>query len=200
MFGFLSWFSRPRSSHPPRPALSAQWLVVGLGNPGAKYAATRHNIGYMALDVLHPAPLPAVNGIKVTASAVDAVAYARPTTHMNLSGEAVAPLARELGIPPERIIVLHDELDLPPGKVRVRIGGSENGHNGLKSISEHLGTRDYVRARIGIGRPPKGTPVPDWVLAPVDGDVTAQVELAAEAVRLIVAEGISQAQNRIHSR
>ena len=113
---------------------------------------------------------------------------------MNTSGEAVAPL----GVAPERIIVVHDELDLPPGKVRVKLGGNENGHNGLKSLTEHLGTRDYVRVRVGIGRPPEGVTVPDWVLAPAGGD--ENVDLAAEAVRLIITEGLTQAQNQVHAR
>ena len=114
-------------------------------------------------------------------------------------GEAVGPLAKELGVTPERIIVVHDELDLPAGKVRVKLGGNENGHNGLKSITEHLGTRDYLRVRMGIGRPPQGMAVPDWVLSPIDGDISGQVALAAKAVQLIVSEGLAKAQNVIHA-
>jgi len=129
----------------------------------------------------------------------DGVAYARSTTYMNTTGEAVGPLAKQLGVAPERIIVVHDELDLPAGKVRVKLGGNENGHNGLKSITEHLGTRDYLRVRMGIGRPPQGMAVPDWVLSPIDGDISDQVALAAKAVQLIVSEGLSKAQNVIHT-
>lgn len=161
----------------------ADWLVVGLGNPGAKYADTRHNVGFMALDEL---------------PALDGVARCKPQTYMNASGEAVAPLARKLGVAPERIVVLHDELDLPAGTVRVKLGGNENGHNGLKSITEHLGTRDYVRVRIGIGRPPAGTSVPDWVLSPVSGEEA--IATASEAARLVVTEGLAKAQNVIHAR
>ena len=113
---------------------------------------------------------------------------------MNLSGESV----ERFGVRPERIVVIHDELDLPAGKVRVKLGGNENGHNGLKSITEHLGTRDYVRVRVGIGRPPKGTPVPDWVLGPLSGDEA--IEMAAEAARLVCARGLAAAQNEIHGR
>jgi len=190
MFGF---FRRRRT-----PQLEAQWLVVGLGNPGAKYTATRHNVGYMAVDELagELAPVP---GIKALVQVRDGVAYARSTTYMNTTGEAVGPLAKELGVTPERIIVVHDELDLPAGKVRVKLGGNENGHNGLKSITEHLGTRDYLRVRMGIGRPPQGTAVPDWVLSPIDGDISGQVALAAKAVQLIVSEGLAKAQNVIHA-
>lgn len=190
MFGF---FRRKRA-----PKLDAQWLVVGLGNPGAKYAATRHNVGYMALDEL-AGELTPVPGVKALVQVRDGVAYARSTTYMNTTGEAVGPLAKQLGVAPERIIVVHDELDLPAGKVRVKLGGNENGHNGLKSITEHLGTRDYLRVRMGIGRPPQGTAVPDWVLSPIDGDISGQVARAAEAVQLIVSEGLGKAQNVIHA-
>ena len=190
MFGF---FRRKRT-----PKLEAQWLVVGLGNPGEKYAATRHNVGYMALDELagELAPVP---GVKALVQARDGVVYARSTTYMNTTGEAVGPLAKQLGVAPERIIVVHDELDLPAGKVRVKLGGNENGHNGLKSITEHLGTRDYLRVRMGIGRPPQGMAVPDWVLSPIEGDISGQVALAAKAVQLIVSEGVAKAQNVIHA-
>lgn len=190
MFGF---FRRRRT-----PQLEAQWLVVGLGNPGAKYAATRHNVGYMVLDEL-AGDLTPVPGVKSLLQVRDGVAYARSTTYMNTTGEAVGPLAEQLGVAPERIIVVHDELDLPAGKVRVKLGGNENGHNGLKSITEHLGTRDYLRVRMGIGRPPQGMAVPDWVLSPIDGDISGQVTLAAKAVQLIVSEGVAKAQNVIHA-
>lgn len=163
--------------------------MVGLGNPGAKYANTRHNVGFMALDLVPE---------------MDGVARCKPRTYMNNSGEAVAPAARKYAISPERIIVIHDELDLPAGKVRVKLGGNENGHNGLKSITQHLGTRDYVRVRVGIGRPPEGTSVPDWVLSDIHndihGDLDDQLALAAEAVRLVVSEGLAKAQNTIHAR
>lgn len=189
MFGF---FRRKRT-----PQLQADWLVVGLGNPGAKYAATRHNVGYMALDELAVGLQP-VPGIKARVQVRDGVAYARSTTYMNTTGEAVEPLARQLGVAPDHIIVIHDELDLPAGTVRVKLGGNENGHNGLKSITEHLGTRDYLRVRIGIGRPPKGVAVPDWVLGPVEGEVP--VGTAAQAVRLLITDGLQKAQNAIHAR
>lgn len=195
----------------PDPALNdAEWLVVGLGNPGEKYDATKHNVGYMAQDILLDqvaATLAPLAGHKVTVAVADGVAYARSTTFMNLSGEGIAPLARELGITPDHVVVLHDELDLPPGKVRIKLGGNENGHNGLKSLTEELGTRDYVRVRIGIGRPPKGTPVPDWVLSPLAQDseheekaLTEQLELAAEAAGIVVKHGVQRAQNEIHPR
>lgn len=167
---------------------TADWLVVGLGNPGAEYADTRHNVGYMVIDQLEGP------------EGLEGVVHMKPSTYMNSSGEDVAPRARKLGVPPERIIVCHDELDLPAGTVRIKRGGNENGHNGLKSITKHLGTRDYLRVRIGIGRPPQGTTVVDWVLSPAEGDISGQIALAAEAVRLITADGLAKAQNEIHSR
>ena len=164
LWGVFGFFRRRRETQ-----LQAEWLVVGLGNPGAEYAATRHNVGWMALDQLAETLEP-VRGIKARVAVIDSVAYAKPTTFMNTSGEGVGPLAAMLGVPPERVVVMHDELDLPVGKVRVKLGGNENGHNGLKSITEHIGTRDYVRVRIGIGRPPAGVAVPDWFLGLVSCD------------------------------
>lgn len=199
-------FDKLRALFAPRQHtfdLDAEWLIVGLGNPGAKYAATRHNVGYMAQDALIDAPLRPLPSFKAQGVMVpDTSALAlRSTTFMNLSGEGIAPVAEKLGIPPERIIVLHDELDLPAGKVRIKQGGNENGHNGLKSLTEQLGTRDYIRVRIGIGRPPKGTPVPEWVLSPVDDEgLDAQIATAADAARLVVEEGLQRAQNEIHAR
>ncbi|EEI17657.1 aminoacyl-tRNA hydrolase [Corynebacterium lipophiloflavum] len=181
---------------------AAQWLVVGLGNPGEEYAKTRHNVGWMALDRLLShggVTLRQDHAVKALVAVKDGIAYARPLTYMNESGAAVGPLAARLNVPAERVIVLHDELDLPPGRVRLRRGGSENGHNGLKSLSEHLGTRDYVRVRIGIGRPPGGTAVPDWVLSAVTGDVSAETEKAAQAARLVIVDGLERAQNQIHA-
>lgn len=192
LWGVYGFFRRRRETQ-----LQAEWLVVGLGNPGAEYAATRHNVGWMALDQLAETLEP-VRGIKARVAVINSVAYAKPTTFMNTSGEGVGPLAAMLGVPPERVVVIHDELDLPVGKVRVKLGGNENGHNGLKSITKHIGTRDYVRVRIGIGRPPAGVAVPDWVLGPVSGN--ERIDLAAEAARLVVAEGLAKAQNVIHAR
>ena len=185
----------------------ARWLVVGLGNPGAKYESTRHNVGYMCVDMLLRArnapPLTPVRGLKVLTSPLPDTAESalavRSTTFMNHSGQGVAPLAEKLGIPPERIIVIHDELDLPAGRVRLKKGGNENGHNGLKSLTQELGTRDYLRVRIGISRPPQGMSVPDYVLAPVV-DQQPGIDVAANAVDLIIARGLAAAQNAIHSR
>ncbi|MHA2788512.1 aminoacyl-tRNA hydrolase [Corynebacterium sp. S7] len=208
MFNFLRHLFRSAPSTPtadPLDGAHAEWLIVGLGNPGAKYETTRHNVGYMAVDLqlskngvrLEPVP-----GIKAQVALSDNVAFARSTTYMNVSGEGIAPLASRLGIAPERIIVLHDELDLPPGEVRVKLGGNENGHNGLKSLSEHLGTRDYIRVRIGIGRPDTAQPIAEWVLTSAGSgpEFEEQISRAAEAASLIASEGLAKAQNKVNSR
>ena len=202
------------SKNKPTPGLNpdeleAEWLIVGLGNPGAKYAATRHNVGYMAIDDLLAAGgdvLEPVRGMDVQVAplswAGQKVLAVRSGTFMNLSGDPVAPLAQQLGIAPDHVIVLHDELDLPANKIRIKQGGNENGHNGLKSLTERLGTRDYLRVRIGIARPPKGSSIPDYVLGPVDAGAGFDdaIATAAEAARLIVTDGLGKAQNQIHSR
>lgn len=194
---------------PAEPEVSPEWLIIGLGNPGAKYAATRHNVGYMAMDQLlteRSLSLSQVKGMPAEVAYGDiegtSVVFVRSTTYMNLSGEAVEAIASAYSIPAERIIVIHDELDLPLGKVRVKMGGNENGHNGLKSTTQLMGTRDYLRVRMGISRPPKGMAVPDYVLGPIDtGDeLSRMIITAAEAAELIVAQGLNKAQNVIHSR
>ncbi|QPK79850.1 aminoacyl-tRNA hydrolase [Corynebacterium lizhenjunii] len=212
---FLARFSRPRSTNAARPSgvdpadLTADFLVVGLGNPGPQYAATRHNVGYMALDDLlaaHGAVLEPVRGIAAHAAQLNLdgvhVVAARSTDYMNVSGEGIGQLARHLGIAAERVIILHDELDLPAHKLRLKLGGNENGHNGLKSISEHLGTRDYLRVRIGISRPAPGTPVPDYVLGPVDAGAGFDESIAgaAHAATLLATRGLAAAQQEIHPR
>lgn len=168
-----------------------EWLVVGLGNPGAQYANTRHNVGYMVVD-----DLLAENGdmlVKGRAERDDMLLF-RADSYMNDSGVSVARMAKKMKADPDHIIVVHDELDLPPNKIKLRKDGSENGHNGLKSISEHLGSRGYYRVKVGIGRTD--------VLGPVDA--TAQfdeaIALAARAVHLIVEEGLAIAQNEVHAR
>ncbi|WP_245974947.1 aminoacyl-tRNA hydrolase [Corynebacterium alimapuense] len=209
MFNIRALFRR-RTIDTPDP--QADWIVLGLGNPGPKYANTRHNVGYLAADQLLAdssaqfEPLDSVPALGATMTMGDQqVLVLRSTTFMNLSGQALAPLALRMGIPAERIIVIHDELDLPAGKIRLKKGGNENGHNGLKSCSELLDTRDYLRVRIGISRPPAGMPVPDYVLGAIDEDTEANelaktLETAAETVRLVVTEGLPKAQNLIHSR
>lgn len=147
--------------------------------------------------LLEPVP-----GIKALVAIADDIAFVRSTTFMNLSGEGIVPVAEALGIDPDHIVVLHDELDLPAGNVRVKMGGNENGHNGLKSLSEKLGTRDYIRIRIGIGRPDSGQSIPDWVLGPVaSGEEFAnQIARAAKGAELVAVEGLAKAQNKVNAK
>jgi len=189
------------------------WLVVGLGNPGKDYARTRHNVGEECVRLLaerHHAPLKsgrdnALVGEARFGDGVDAerVVLAFPITYMNDSGQAVSALVRRYKIDePGKIIVVHDELDLEPGVLKLKAGGGLAGHNGLRSITQHLKTQDYLRVRIGVGKPPNKDRGADHVLNRVP---TAQRELldtvvadAADAVEMIVAEGIDAAMRQFH--
>ncbi|WJY73279.1 Peptidyl-tRNA hydrolase [Corynebacterium auriscanis] len=192
-----------------------EWIVIGLGNPGAKYATTRHNVGYMASDFLFEqlntsaSPLDYLKPVKgqpFTEARVQLGAHPlviiRSTTYMNESGEAVKAASEYYGVAPEKIIVLHDELDIAHGRVRVKLGGNENGHNGLKSTTAELGTRDYVRVRMGIGRPAKGQTVIDHVLSPIASgpETDALITETVRAVELLVTVGLQKAQHEIHTK
>ncbi len=195
----------------PRRGTPADWLVVGLGNPGKEYAGTRHNVGFEVVDLLarrHGGRLKAgkeralVDEVRIDGQRV---ALAEPTTYMNLSGESVAPLVRRFGIDdPTRLVVVQDELDLPTGRVRVKVGGGLAGHNGLRSIKAHLHTDAFVRIRIGVGKPPSKEHGADHVLKKVaksDRELLAvAVEIAADAVELIVAQGADAAMNQVNAR
>ena len=191
------------------------WLVVGLGNPGPKYERTRHNVGEECVRVLaerHDAPLKAGRDnaligearFQVAGETVRA-ALAFPLTFMNESGRSVASMVRRYRIEvPEQIIVIHDELDLEPGVVKLKNGGGLAGHNGLRSITQHLSTQDYLRVRIGVGKPPNKERGAGHVLSKVPRrqrevlDVAVQV--AADATELIIADGIEAAMQEIHAR
>lgn len=191
------------------------WLVVGLGNPGKQYARTRHNVGEECVHVLADrcrVPLKAGRDQALVGEArfgtgLDAprVVLAFPITYMNESGQAVGALVRRYQIEgPERIIVVHDELDLEPGVLRLKTGGGLAGHNGLRSITQHLKTQDYLRVRIGVGKPPSKEHGAGHVLNKVparDREVLdAAVAAAADAVELIVAKGIDAAMQVVHAR
>ncbi len=182
-------------------------LVVGLGNPGPEYERTRHNIGFRVVELLCDrlgARLKPVKGIR--ASAAEArdgdkrLVLAEPTTYMNLSGDAVAPLARYYKTALDDVIVVHDEMDLPLGAIRVKRGGGDAGHNGLKSLTRSLGSREYIRVRVGIGRP--SSTGADHVLATFtkkeEQEVGVLTEEAADAVQTIVRDGLDAAQRRWH--
>jgi PTH1 family peptidyl-tRNA hydrolase len=190
-------------------------VAVGLGNPGSDYEGSRHNLGALAVRVLatrHHARLRTERGTSCeTVSVRDGgklLVLAVPQTYMNESGMAVRPLAkRYLGADPElaeRLVIVHDELDLPPGTVRIKAGGGTAGHNGLRSIEAHLHRRDFLRVRIGIGKPPSRAHGVDHVLKrptkAVKDLLDVSVEVAADAVEAILAEGVAAAMNRFNTR
>lgn len=190
----------------------ARWLVVGLGNPGPTYAATRHNAGFLVLDLLahrngarfrsHKGRARVVEGRVGAPPGVPAV-LAKPTGYMNESGGPVASLRDFFKVPVERLVVVHDELDLPFGTIRLKQGGGDSGHNGLRSVSRSLGTSDYLRVRIGIGRPPGRMDPADFVLKPFSTVETRElpfhVDRAADAVEVLLHDGLAAAQNDFHA-
>jgi PTH1 family peptidyl-tRNA hydrolase len=186
-----------------------RFLVVGLGNPGPRYAATRHNAGFMVADLLaertggrfksHRANVDLIEGRLAGAPVV----LAKPRSFMNESGAPVVNAARFFKVAPEQVIVVHDELDLPFGTLRLKRGGGDGGHNGLKSITSALGSKDYVRVRIGIGRPPGRQDPADFVLrefSPAERrDLGVDVDRAADAVEMVLRDGLEATQLRYHS-
>jgi PTH1 family peptidyl-tRNA hydrolase len=187
-------------------------LVVGLGNPGKKYAKNRHNVGFMAVDRLRdergiPDWREKFSGLFCRGSAFgDDVMLLKPMTYMNVSGDSVQPAVAFIKVDPAHVVVLHDELDLPFGDVRLKVGGGHAGHNGLRSIILRLGTPDFVRVRVGIGRPPPGFTgdVADYVLSDFDASERAELpdvlERALAAVAAVVEKGPAQAQNEVNTR
>lgn len=186
-------------------------LAVGLGNPGERYAGTRHNVGVDALVRFcerHDGRLRADRRASAETAEVRVdsrrVACVFPTTFMNESGRAVGPLLRRYPIDDwSQLVVLHDELDLPPGRVKVKVGGGLAGHNGLKSLTQHLHTQDYVRIRIGVGRPPGGAARgADWVLSKVPAAHRAELDVAidraVDALELIVRDGVDSAMQQVN--
>jgi peptidyl-tRNA hydrolase, PTH1 family len=186
-----------------------RWLVAGLGNPGPGYAGNRHNCGFMTADVLADrmgARFSRDRSRALVASGRLAgvpVTLAKPLSFMNLSGGPVAALRSFYKIPAERIAVIHDDLDLPFGVLRLKQGGGDGGHNGLRSVTASLGTRDYLRVRIGIGRPPGRMDPADFVLhdfSAAERELVPDVlERAADAVELLLARGLAVAQNEFHA-
>lgn len=193
----------------------APWLVVGLGNPGPRYAGTRHNIGQVVVDQLaggqsfkagkHQAVVCETRlGTGPGGAPGPKVVLVKPTTYMNVSGGPVAGLARWFGVAVEQVVVVHDELDIDLGRLRLKRGGGEGGHNGLRSVTQSLGSKDYVRVRCGIGRPPGRQDPADFVLTGFAKKEQPEVELlvvdAVDAVESIVTEGLDAAQLRFHTR
>ena len=189
-------------------ASTERWLIAGLGNPGDGYAGNRHNCGFMVADVLADrmrAPFKRDRSrARVATGRLSGfpVTLAKPQTFMNLSGRPVAALRTFYKIPVERIVVIHDELDLPFGTIRLKQGGGDNGHNGLRSVTAALGSRDYLRLRVGIGRPPGRMDPADFVLhdfSAAERKVLPDVlERCADAVEVLLQRGLAAAQNEFH--
>ena len=187
-----------------------RWLIVGLGNPGPEYAPTRHNIGYLVVDELADRMGGRLSRHRRAAADVlegrlDGVptVLARSRTYMNTSGGPVKALADFYKVPLERVVVVHDDLDLPPGAVRLKVGGGHGGHNGLRSVTSSLGDAGFVRVRCGIGRPPGRQDPADFVLRPFGAaerdEVAVQVQRAADAIESIQRIGLGATQNHVHT-
>ena len=188
------------------------FLVVGLGNPGAGYASNRHNVGQMVLDVLADRARLTFKSHKAGAVVAEGrlrpggprVILAKPGSFMNLSGGPVAQLATFFKVPAEQIVVVHDELDIDFDAVRVKFGGGHGGHNGIRDISARLGSPDYARVRVGIGRPPGRQDAADFVLKDFSSEerktLPNLLEDAADAVEAVLSDGVLAAQNRFNAR
>ncbi|MHC6591083.1 aminoacyl-tRNA hydrolase [Arthrobacter sp. C152] len=186
------------------------WLIVGLGNPGAQYQGNRHNVGQMVLDELAGRVGAAFKTHKARAQVVEGrlgiggprVVLAKPMTYMNVSGGPVAVLANFFGIAPDHVVAVHDEIDIPFNTVKLKIGGGEGGHNGLRDISKALGTKDYARVRVGVGRPPGRMDTADYVLRDFGTaelkDLPFLLDEAADAVESLLREGLTAAQQKFH--
>ena len=186
-----------------------RWLIAGLGNPGSQYEGNRHNCGFMVADLLAGRIGVRFKRDRSRARVADGqlagfpVTLAKPQTFMNVSGGPVAALRSFYKIPADRIVVIHDELDIPFGAIRLKQGGGDNGHNGLRSVTAALGTRDYLRVRVGIGRPPGRMDPADFVLHDFSGAerkvLPDILERSADAVEAVLQRGLAAAQNEFHT-
>jgi peptidyl-tRNA hydrolase, PTH1 family len=199
----------------------SNWLLVGLGNPGPTYASHRHNAGYLVVEELArragvrftgagqlraevaQTRLTASGGLGGVGGEAEQLVLLKPRTFMNESGAAVGKALAYYRIPPERLVVIHDEIDIDFGQLRLKFGGGDNGHNGLKSIRRSLGTGDYFRARFGVGRPPGRQDPADYVLSnfptSASEDVAVEVSRCADAVEALLTVGLDAAQSRFNS-
>lgn len=193
------------------------WCVVGLGNPGPSYAGNRHNVGQMVLDELARRAGSTFSAHKVRATVAETrlgmlpggapgprVVLAKPATYMNTSGGPVSALLKYYDVAPDHLIVVHDEVDVPFDTVKLKIGGGEGGHNGLRDISKAISTRDYVRVRVGVGRPPGRMDTADYVLkdfgATERKDLPLLLDSAADAVEMVITDGLLAAQGKFHTK
>ncbi len=208
--GLFGSFRRSAKAEPTAAPTHIEWVIVGLGNPDEHYRRSRHNLGFMALDRLAARHRATLNQRRFKAHLGRAeiagrqVILGEPQTYMNLSGEAVAPLLGYFKVEPARLIVIHDELDLPAGTVRVKRGGGHAGNNGIRSIIDALGHGDFVRVRIGIGRPPQDREAIGHVLQPLKAEemkvFDSAIERAADAAEEIVESGVERAMNKFNQR
>jgi peptidyl-tRNA hydrolase, PTH1 family len=192
------------------PGAGEQVLLVGLGNPGPRYAGNRHNVGFMVVDELAARIGGKFKAHKGGAEVVEGrladrrVVLAKPRSFMNLSGGPVAGTAKFYKIDAAGVVVVHDELDLPFGALKLKLGGGDNGHNGLRSITKSLGTREYYRVRFGIGRPPGRMDPADFVLkdfATIERkELAFEIDRCADAVEALVSKGLAGAQNAFHAQ
>ena len=186
------------------------WLIVGLGNPGTEYSGNRHNVGQMVLDELAARMGGKFKVHKSRAQVVEGrlgiggprVVLAKPMTYMNVSGGPVSALSKFFDIAPDHVIAVHDEIDIPFNTLKLKIGGGEGGHNGLRDISKALATKDYLRVRVGVGRPPGRMDTADYVLRDFGTAEKKELPLlldeAADAVELLMAQGLLAAQQKHH--
>jgi peptidyl-tRNA hydrolase, PTH1 family len=194
---------------PRRQGSSLDLLVVGLGNPGREYARNRHNVGWMVVDELarrHGGSWRSKFSGQLTEIRLDGhkVALLKPETYMNESGRSIGAAASFFKVDPDSVLIVHDESDLERGRLQLRLGGGLAGHNGLRSIAQHLKTQDFLRLRVGVGRPERGDPRPlaDYVLSNFEPheDADSLVASAADAVETLDAEGIERAQAEVNKR
>jgi PTH1 family peptidyl-tRNA hydrolase len=186
------------------------WLIIGLGNPGAQYQGNRHNVGQMVLDELAARMGAGFKSHKSRAQVLEGrlgiggprVVLAKPMTYMNVSGGPATALANFYGIAPDHVVAVHDEIDIPFNTVKLKIGGGEGGHNGLRDISKALATKDYLRVRVGVGRPPGRMETADYVLRDFGTaelkELPFLLDEAADAVEILVRDGLTAAQQKFH--
>ena len=191
--------------------MAETWLVVGLGNPGVRYESTRHNVGQMVIAELASRRGETLRAHKANARVAESwlrpggakLVLATPNSYMNVSGGPVSQLARFYDVPADRVVLVHDELDIPVDTIKLKTGGGHGGHNGIRDVAKALGTPDFPRVRVGIGRPPGRQDPADWVLDPFSSAERAALPVlvseAADAVELLVEEGLLAAQQKHHA-